>query len=363
MEDSKRLCEKDAHTASDVASTPLTVSIIDNASKSLDASLIQDPVQILELELIHTVPKDPIIETIFRRFNTHVPDKTVASYLKLNFIKLAAVHTMKESEKQEADIILAVQNLAIDRALAQKHKRVRKSSAFKLQQFIRDSGVQVPKVYQRMNIDDLCAVWHAINSDRHYSCSENLDPCHSFEFRVHVITHLHLIGGTPSHHQMLKKPKHTTYQQFLTLLPDFLSMARCNQTGRLGYSNKAPATGPWLYQYAASLEVLATDSWKVLCEETYDVMRRGTDQVVFLVHVSYSISSSTVTGSSLYAIEMHDLFEKRTLSTESRRSGRFLWIVLRVSHTSCIFRATSKYKCSLRVWEEDMGTLVTYTAS
>lgn len=66
-------------------------------------------------------------------------------------------------------------------------------------------------------------------------------------------------------------------------------MARCNQTGRLGYSNKAPAIGPWLYQFAASLEVLDVDHWKVLCEETYDVMRCEIDQVVFLIHVSYSI--------------------------------------------------------------------------
>lgn len=60
--------------------------------------------------------------------------------------------------------------------------------------------------------------------------------CHPYEFRVFVVTHLRLIGGLPSQYQMLRKPKHTTYQQFLTLLPDFLSMARCSQISRLGYS-------------------------------------------------------------------------------------------------------------------------------
>jgi hypothetical protein len=326
MDDSTRLCQKDTHTTSSLVSASSTIPIIGNDEENLNTSLIQDPIQVLELELMHAIPKDPVLETMFRHFESHIPDdKRVATCLKLNYIKLAAAHAMKEAENQDADLVLALQNLDVNntectihtkdtplkkainafRALAQKHKRVRKSSAFKLQQFIRDSGAQVPKVYQRMNLDDLSAVWYAINSDRHYICSESLDLCHPHEFQVFLITHLHLVGGTPSHRQMLKKPKYTTYQQFLALLPDLLNKARCNQPGRLGYSTKAPTTGPWLYQYAASLEALDVDRWEVLCEETYEVMRRDTDQVIFVIHVSHSIYHSIITALCGYCSVSH----------------------------------------------------------
>jgi len=150
-----------------------------------------------------------------------------------------------------------------------------------------------------MKVDDLCAVWYAILSDSHYSCSKSLDPCRFHEFRVLVITHLHLVGGTPSHHQTLKRPKHTSYQQYLAMLPDFLSIARCKQIGRLGFSTKAPTDGPWLFQYAASLEALDIDRWTKLSEESYDALRRHTDQVVFLIHVSSNISYLVAAGSHL----------------------------------------------------------------
>jgi len=310
MDGPERLCQKAIHTASNDAAAPSIVPIVKGDDEDLDACLTQDPVQILERELIHDVPKDPVLETIFRHINTHVLDTRVAAYLKLNYIRLAAIHAMKEADQKEADLILALQTLEVDttkytiyvrdglahkaqkacRALAQKYRRLPKNSALKLKQFIRDSRVQVPEVYKKINVDDLCAVWYAINSDSHYSCSKNLDSCRSHEFRVLVVTHLHLVGGTPSHHQMLKRPKRTSYQQYLTLLPDFLSIARCKQIGRLGFSTKAPTDGPWLFQYAASLEALDIDRWTKLSEESYDALRRHTDQVVFLIHVSFDIS-------------------------------------------------------------------------
>jgi hypothetical protein len=346
MDDPNRLCQEDIHTTSDDVPAPSTASIIDEDNKNLDAFLIQDPQQLLELELIHAVPKDPVLDVIFRHLDSQALHKHVAVYLKINFIKLAAIHAMKETDQKEADLVLSLQALEVDttkftiyardepaqkankaaRALTQKHKRVTKKSALQLNWFIRHSTIQVPNVYRRTNVDDLCAVWYAVNSDSHYSCSESLGPCHPLEFRVLVITHLHLIGGTPSQHKILKKPKRTSYQHFLDLLPGFLSMARCSQTGRLGYSTKAPTTGPWLLQSASSLEALDVDRWTTLCEETYDVLRRDTSQVVFLVHVSFSISYPVATA--VYTIKIHDLFQKQRGPTESPRIEVFLWILL-----------------------------------
>jgi hypothetical protein len=165
-------------SASHDASMSSTVSIVDNDGKNLDADLIQDPEQILELEFIHAVPKDPVLETMFRYISSHVHQKHVATYLKLIFVKLAAVHAMKETDKKEADLVLALQALELDpakciiytregparkaykacRALAQNHKRVSKHSAIKLRRFIYDSGVRIPQVYHRTNLDDLSAV-------------------------------------------------------------------------------------------------------------------------------------------------------------------------------------------------------------
>jgi hypothetical protein len=275
MKDFERLGRQNTHTASNDAST------VDNHGKGLDADLVQDPEQMLEQELIHAVPKDPVLEKMFRHISSHMTQKHVAIYLKLNFIKLAAVHTMKETDKSEADLVLALQALELDpakcivytrdgparkaykagRALEQNHKRVSKNAAIKLRRYIHDSEVQIPQVYHRTSVDDVSVVWYAICSDSHYSQSESLDLCHPLEFRVLVITHLHLIGGTPSQHKTLKKSKRTPYQQFLDLLPGFLSMARCSQTSHLGYSTKAPTTGPWLCQYAESLEALDVDCW------------------------------------------------------------------------------------------------------
>jgi hypothetical protein len=164
MNDPKRLCQKDVHTASEDASAPSTVLIVDNHDKNLDASLIQDPEQLLELELIHAVPKDPVLDTIFRHLSTHVTDNRVATYLKLNFIKLAAVHAMKDFDEDEADLILALQKLRVDttksiifardapaqkamkacQALALEFQDVRKNCTYKLKQFVRDSGVEIP---------------------------------------------------------------------------------------------------------------------------------------------------------------------------------------------------------------------------
>lgn len=309
MDDPKRLYQKATHTVSNDAAASPTVSIVKSDDEYLEACLNQDPVQILEHELIHDVPKDPVLEVIFRHVNAHVPHTRVAAYLKLNYIKLAAIHAMKETDQKEADLILALQTLEVDtakytiyvrdglaykaqkacRALAQSHDRLLKSSAFKLKQFIRESKVQVPKVYKQINVDDLCAVWYAINSDSHYSCSRSPGLCHPHEFRVLVITHLHLVGGTAAHHLELKKPKHTSYQQYIALLPDFLSMARCKQISRLGYSIKAPTDGPWLFQHAASLEALDIGRWTELSEDSYSVMKRESNQAIFLIHVSFDI--------------------------------------------------------------------------
>ncbi|KEQ77506.1 hypothetical protein M436DRAFT_77389 [Aureobasidium namibiae CBS 147.97] len=275
MDGPERLCQKAIRSASNDAVAPSIVPIVKGDDEDLDACLTQNPVQILERELIHDVPKDPVLETIFRHINSHVLDTRVAAYLKLNYIRLAAIHAIKEADQKEADLILALQTLEVDttkytiymrdglahkaqkacRALAQKYGRLRKT--------LRSSS---SSLYATPGFN------------------KNLDSCRSHEFRVLVITHLHLVGGTPSHHQMLKRPKRTSYQQYLTLLPDFLSITRCKQVGRLGFSTKAPTDGPWLFQHAASLEALEIGCWTKLSEESYDALRRHTDQVVFLIH-------------------------------------------------------------------------------
>lgn len=60
------------------------------------------------------MPKDAILETIFRHLDSHGLQKHLAVYLKLNFIKLAAVHAMKEADKNGADLVLALQALVVD---------------------------------------------------------------------------------------------------------------------------------------------------------------------------------------------------------------------------------------------------------
>jgi hypothetical protein len=112
MNDSKRLCHESVHAVPEDASALSDVPMIDNEDASLNTCLIQDAEQLLELELIHTVPKDPVLDTLFRHLNSQALHKHVAIYLKLNFIKLAAIHAMKESE--ETNLILALQNLMAD---------------------------------------------------------------------------------------------------------------------------------------------------------------------------------------------------------------------------------------------------------
>jgi hypothetical protein len=273
---------------------------------------------------------------MFRHISSHVTQKHVATYLKLNFVELAAVRAVEEIDMKQADLVLALQALELEpakciiytrdgparkaykarRALEQSHKKVSKNSALKLRRFICDSGVQIPQVYHRTNVDDVSAVWYAICSDNHYSCSESLDLCHPLEFRVLVITHLHLIGGTPSQHKTLKKSKRTSYQQFLDLLPGFLSMARCSQTSRLGYSTKAPTTGPWLCHYVANPKALNVDRWTPLCKKTYDVMRHGNSQMVFVIHVSFPTSylvETTVLQGGLHSRTTHPRISSNTV--------------------------------------------------
>ncbi|KAH0356132.1 hypothetical protein KCU83_g1118, partial [Aureobasidium melanogenum] len=173
--------------------------------------------------------------------------------------------TRCETEIEFPDLMPAMQTLEVDtenttiaegdepaqkvikagRALRSSYSNVCKDATRKLKQLIRDTNIHVPKVYQQNKEDDLCGVWYAIASDKYYQTHETLVPCHSYEFRALVVTYLHLVGGTPSHYTTLKKPKHTPYQQFLDLLPDFLSFSRCEQTARLGYSTRSPTTGPW----------------------------------------------------------------------------------------------------------------------
>jgi len=152
MDDTNHLCQGDTLTTSENASAPSSVATVENTDPNLVACLIEDPVQFLEDELIHTVAKDPVLETIFRHVDSHVPKKRVAAYLKFNYIKLAAVHALKETDQKEADLVLALQALEVDttkctihasdapaqkaqkacRALMQKANNLSKSSAIKL---------------------------------------------------------------------------------------------------------------------------------------------------------------------------------------------------------------------------------------
>ncbi|KAG9603350.1 hypothetical protein KCU86_g6255, partial [Aureobasidium melanogenum] len=254
---------------------------------------------------------DPVLMAMFRQLDDHVrtknfQSKLVARYIKLTLAKLAVIRNVKETEIEFPDLMLAMQTLEVDTenttiaegdehaqtvikagcALRSSYSNVCKDATRKLKQLIRDTNIHVPKVYQQNKEDDLCGVWYAIASDKYYQTHETLVPCHSYEFRALVVTYLHLVGGTPSHYTTLKKPKHTPYQQFLDLLPDFLSFSRCEQTARLGYSTRSPTTSPWKYQLASSLSALDPKNWETLSEASYEIIKSVSKQVVFLIHAA-----------------------------------------------------------------------------
>ncbi|CAD0082215.1 unnamed protein product, partial [Aureobasidium vineae] len=176
------------------------------------------------------------------------------------------------------------------RALRKLYSNVYKDAMRKLKQFIRDSGAQVPKVYNQNKETDLCGVWYAIVSDRHYQNNKLLIPCCLYESRVLLITHLHLLGGSPAHYTIVKKLNYTSYQQFNDVLPDLLGYSRCEQAARLGYSTTKPTAGPWKYQFAPSLDALDPGCWTELCEENYEQMEGHPKQVVFLIRI-YMLTS------------------------------------------------------------------------
>ncbi|KAH0366614.1 hypothetical protein KCU65_g5235, partial [Aureobasidium melanogenum] len=260
-------------------------------------------IQIPEVEMMVIMSKDPVLTTIFDSLDK-ATNKRAATYIKLSFTKLAAIRELKEECREHADLLLSLQNMQIDksdctfnatdgpsqkankacRAMRMSSSNLPKRAATKLTQLIRDSRANIPRVYRATDVDDLCAVLYAITSDRHYQCNESLAPRIYYGFRVLVVTHLHLVGGTPSHFKVLQRSKHVTYQQFLSLLPDFLSGARCNQVGRLGYSTKAPTTGPWKYQFASSLTALDPKHWEVLSEVSYNIIKTNSEKLVFLIH-------------------------------------------------------------------------------
>ncbi|KEQ67376.1 uncharacterized protein M437DRAFT_80024 [Aureobasidium melanogenum CBS 110374] len=264
----------------------------------------EESIQIPEIELMAAVSKDPVLLLIFDGIKKCIRNTRIATYLRLNFAKLTAIRDLKESDMAIGDLLLALQSLEIDttkstftatdgfaqkankagRALAKLYPNVAKRAACVLLQLISESDVQIPAVYHQSRVDDLCAVWYAINSDRYYQSNETVASCIDYGFRVLVVTHLHLVGGTPSHFEVLQRPKHMRYQQFLGLLPDFLSVARCKKSARLGYSIKTPTTGPWKYQYASSLNALDPKHWEVLNEASYNIIKSDTEKLVFLIH-------------------------------------------------------------------------------
>ncbi|KAG9748917.1 hypothetical protein KCU73_g6963, partial [Aureobasidium melanogenum] len=255
-------------------------------SNTLDVSnQLVNSAQTLDVESIDAVYKDPVLMMMFRELDDHVllknsRTKLVARYIKLTLAKFAVIRDVKESEIEFPELMLAMQVLELDtesvtiteedgpaqqvvkagRALRASYSKVCKDATRKLKQLIRDSGVQVPKVYNENKEDDLCGVWYAIKSDRYYQGNEILTPCYRYEFRVLVVTYLHLVGGFPSHYTTLKKPKHTSYQQFSDLLLDFLSFS--------------------------SLGDLDPECWTDLSEAEYEHIKGGSSQMVFLIHAA-----------------------------------------------------------------------------
>lgn len=304
-----------------------------NASNDINHDVTAAPpvIQIAEAEMMTIMSKDPVLVTIFDALN-QLSNKRAATYIKLSFTKLAAIRELKEECREQADLLLSLQNMQIDtsdctfnatdgpsqkankasRAMRMSNPNLAKRAATKLTQFIRDSKANIPRVYRATDVDDLCAVWYAITSDRHYRCNELVAPCIDYGFRVLVVTHLHLVGGTPSHFEVLQRPKHMRYLPFLDLLPDFLSIVRCEQAARLGYSVKTPTTGPWKYQFASSLSALQPELWKDLGEEDYEIIKNDSKKVIFLILVS-TIVLSPQHGAIVQAIEMHKVFENASI--------------------------------------------------
>jgi len=99
----------------------------------------------------------------------------------------------------------------------------------------------------------------------------SVNACHSLKIRVLVITHLQLIGGTPSHHKFQKEPKRTAYSSCLALLSDFLCIGIYIQIGYSSYSIEASTTDLWLDGFAARLEAFVEHGYVKNCTMLRDM--------------------------------------------------------------------------------------------
>ncbi|THY78727.1 hypothetical protein D6C87_00116 [Aureobasidium pullulans] len=264
----------------------------------------------LKVDLIHVMSKDPVLKSIFRQIDDRFGELRLTTFIKLFFAKFAGIHDMKKDAIGDLGMTLDLSALEIDvakciineadapaqkaikalRTLRRAYPKVIKNAITRLNQLILASEAQVPDVYKRSRIDDLCAVLYAIKSDQHYQPSE----CRSFQsrffFRVSIITHLNLIGGKPATFEALVKGLDMGYHKFLEILPGMVQIARCKQRSRRGYSTNTSITqGSWLYQFASELGSLnpAREQWTVLNDTTYEGLKEAKEKkTVFLIHES-----------------------------------------------------------------------------
>ncbi|CAD0106562.1 unnamed protein product [Aureobasidium uvarum] len=288
-------CAED-HTDYHFLSSTIHRSNINNAPVAAD--LYDDLAHTLDLESI------PVLDDRFR--NKNARSKLVARYIKLTLAKFVVVRDVKETETELSKLMMAMQTLEIDkgnvtiteadgpaqkvikttRAIRKLYPNVDRAAKRNLKPLSWNSGARVPEVYNQNKEADLCGTWYAIVSDRHYRNNKLLIPSCLYETRVLLITHLHLLGGTPAHYTVMKKLNYTSYQQFIDLLPDLLSYSRCEQAVRLGYSTSNPTVGPWKYQFAPSLDALDPECWTELCEENYEQMKGRPKHVVFSIRAA-----------------------------------------------------------------------------
>ncbi|THW12305.1 hypothetical protein D6C89_06014 [Aureobasidium pullulans] len=281
-----------------------------NSTQSHVWAATDSPDEWLKVDLIHVMSKDPVLKSIFRQVDDRFGEGRLTRFIKLVFAKLAGIHDMKKDAIGDVGMTLDLSALVIDenkciineadtpaqkatkalRVLARTYPKVIKKAPTRLNHLILDSGVQVPNVYKRCSMDDLCAFLYAIKIDQHYQPSE----CRSFQsrflFRVSIITHLTLIGGKPATFEALSKGLDMGYHKFLEILPGMVQIARCKQRSRRGYAtNTSILQGSWLYQFASELSSLnpAREQWTVLNDTTYKGLKEAKEkETVFLIHES-----------------------------------------------------------------------------
>lgn len=262
--------------------------------------------------------KDPVLEAIFSMIDRATKNKTrVADYIKLSFFKLACVRDFKASNITDADLStelgnmhLGIPSLPLNAAgtgvkaairemheLSISHSHTLSAARKQLAELINTCGRNIPKVYDEHWMDDLCQAYYSIVSDSYYPATDIVTPngynSVKDSLQVHVITHIHLIGGKPAALTVLDVPITCSLDTFRQKVRFSRLPAIRRQSGRLGSDiNESLEDSRWLYATADTLVDLNAKEhvhWVGLTSSTFDEMKAVKGESIFVIHVSHPV--------------------------------------------------------------------------